>query len=51
MAALITQTIVIIGWWLDWMPYLWLNLFGCGLVVLIAFLIQFLIPNTKKTHV
>ena len=26
-AALITQIIVIIGWYFDWMPYLWLNLF------------------------
>ncbi len=39
-AALITQIIVIIGWWYDWMPYLWLNLFGCALVMLIAILIQ-----------
>jgi len=39
-AAIITQIVVIIGWWLDWMPYLWLNLFGCVLVILIAFLIQ-----------
>lgn len=39
-AALITQAIVIIGWWYDWMPYLWLNLFGCALVVLIAYFIQ-----------
>ena len=41
-AALITQAIVIIGWWYDWMPYLWLNLFGCALVVLIAYFIQVL---------
>ncbi len=39
-AAIVTQGIVIIGWWYDWMPYLWLNLFGCGLVMLIAILIQ-----------
>ncbi|SHI53187.1 transporter, SSS family [Mesonia phycicola] len=39
-AALITQVIVIIGWWYDWMPYLWLNMFGCALVMLIAILIQ-----------
>lgn len=45
-AAIITQVIVIIGWWYDWMPYLWLNLFGCGLVMLIAILIQTL--TTKK---
>jgi Na+/proline symporter len=39
-AALITQAIVIIGWWFDWMPYLWLNLFGCALVIAIAFILQ-----------
>lgn len=50
-AALLTQCIVIIGWWFDWMPYLWLNLFGCGVVMIIAFLIQFFIKNNKeKTH-
>jgi Na+/proline symporter len=40
-AALITQIIVIVGWYYDWMPYLWLNLFGCSLVMFIAILIQF----------
>lgn len=45
-AALITQAIVIIGWWYDWMPYLWLNLFGCGLVIGIAFILQLF--NTEK---
>ncbi|MEJ2113254.1 MAG: sodium:solute symporter [Flavobacteriaceae bacterium] len=46
-AAIITQVIVIVGWWFDWMPYLWLNLFGCILVILIAVIIQL----TQKTHV
>jgi Na+/proline symporter len=40
MAALITQVIVIVGWWFDWMPYLWLNLFGCLLVITIAISLQ-----------
>ncbi len=40
MAALITQVIVIIGWYYDWMPYLWLNLFGCVLVMFIAIVLQ-----------
>ncbi|WP_298895410.1 sodium:solute symporter [uncultured Psychroserpens sp.] len=44
-AAIITQVIVIIGWWFDWMPYLWLNLFGCILVMLIAFVAQLSSPN------
>ncbi|NQV78458.1 MAG: sodium:solute symporter [Lutibacter sp.] len=39
-AALITQVIVIIGWYYDWMPYLWLNLFGCMLVMGIAIILQ-----------
>ena len=46
-AALITQVIVIVGWWQDWMPYLWLNLFGCALVMGIAALIQFGTDYTK----
>jgi SSS family transporter len=47
-AALITQIIVIIGWYYDWMPYLWLNLFGCALVIGIAILIQ---SFTKKDKI
>ncbi len=39
-AAILTQIIVVIGWWFDWMPYLWLNLFGCILVILIAVILQ-----------
>lgn len=39
-AALITQIAVIGVWWIDLMPYLWLNLFGCVLVIIIATIIQ-----------
>lgn len=39
-AALITQLIVILGWYYDWMSYLWLNAFGCSLVIVIAFIIE-----------
>lgn len=45
--ALITQAIVVIGWWFDWMPYLWLNLFGCVVVILIANLLQVVLPKTN----
>ncbi|GAA4269492.1 sodium:solute symporter [Hyunsoonleella aestuarii] len=48
-AALITQVVVVYGWWNDWMPYLWLNLFGCILVILIAILIQLFNRNHVKT--
>lgn len=46
-AAIITQAIVIVGWWLDWMPYLWLNLFGCALVMSIAMLLQIFFKNPE----
>lgn len=39
-AAIITQILVIIGFSLDWMSYLWLNAFGCGLVILLAFILE-----------
>lgn len=38
--ALITQVIVIIGYSQDWMSYLWLNAFGCLLVILLAVLFE-----------
>ena len=47
--ALITQAIVIIGWWYDWMPYLWLNLFGCALVIFIALIIQIIMNQNEPT--
>ncbi len=39
-SAIITQIIVIIGWSQDWMSYLWLNAFGCALVIFIAMIIE-----------
>ena len=41
-AALITQVIVILGWYQDWMSYLWLNAFGCSLVIVLALLLEVL---------
>ena len=40
-AAIITQILIIIIWYLNYLPYLWLNLLGCVLVMLIAVLFQF----------
>ena len=39
-AAIITQIIVIVGYNLDWMSYLWLNAFGCVLVILLSIIAQ-----------
>ncbi|CAM1353227.1 sodium:solute symporter [Tenacibaculum halocynthiae] len=44
-AAIITQILIVTVWYLDWLPYLWLNALGCGLVMLIAVLIQILDKN------
>lgn len=46
-AAIITQAIVIWGYKMDWMPYLWLNLFGATLVIVLACILQVSLP--KKT--
>lgn len=39
-AAIITQLIIIAVWYIDWLPYLWLNALGCGLVMLLAVVVQ-----------
>tara|TARA_R100000306_G_scaffold20291_1_gene24141 strand:- start:7754 stop:9448 length:1695 start_codon:yes stop_codon:yes gene_type:complete len=46
-AALITQVIIIYFWWIDLMPYLWLNLVGCALVMGIAALLQVVMPGKE----
>ncbi len=47
-AAIITQIIVIVGYRLDWMSYLWLNAFGCLLVILLAMIIQSISNMSSK---
>lgn len=44
-AAIITQLTVAIVWYIDFMPYLWLNALGCLLVMGIAILLQFVLPK------
>lgn len=46
-AAIITQLVIIGIWYIDLMPYLWLNLVGCGLVMMLAVLIQAVSGNKK----
>ena len=46
-AALITQVIIIYFWYIDLMPYLWLNLVGCAIVMGIAVFLQVLLPKNK----
>ncbi len=47
-AAIITQLLIIAVWYVDWLPYLWLNALGCGLVVGIAMIIQLLNMKENK---
>lgn len=46
-AALITQVVIIYMWYIDLMPYLWLNLVGCALVMGIATILQTVLGNKK----
>lgn len=47
-AAIITQGVILIVFELDLMPYLWLNVLGCLLVIALAFLIQIVMPKNSK---
>ncbi|WP_299365494.1 sodium:solute symporter [Winogradskyella sp.] len=51
--ALITQVFIIVLYFLDNfeiinLPYLWLNLIGCLIVIIIAHILQFMTPNKVK---
>ena len=45
--AIITQAIIIIAWFYEWMPFLWLNVFGCILVILTSSIINMIIKKIK----
>ena len=47
-AALITQLIIISVWFLDVLPYLWLNLLGCLLVMILAMIIETIFPSKER---
>ncbi|HKJ47946.1 MAG TPA: sodium:solute symporter, partial [Christiangramia sp.] len=46
-AAIITQALIFLVFELELMPYLWLNVLGCVLVIAIAFLIQLFSKNSE----
>ncbi len=45
--AIITQAIIIIAWFYEWMPFLWLNVFGCILVILTSSIINRIVKKIK----
>lgn len=46
-AAIITQLAVFVVYFMDVLPYLWLNLFGCVLVMIIAMILQKSMRSTE----
>jgi hypothetical protein len=44
-AAIISEIIVLITFYSDWVSFLWLNVIGALMVVFIAFIIQQIIKN------
>ena len=47
-AAIITQIVIIVVYRMEIMPYLWLNLLGCGLVMALALILQISGVISKK---
>ena len=47
-AALITQVIIIGVWFADVLPYLWLNLLGCAIVIFIALIFDRFAPGSSQ---
>jgi hypothetical protein len=48
-AALITQAVILLIYHLEVLPYLWLNLVGCALVMILALILQRIIHSPDKT--
>ncbi|WP_270088816.1 sodium:solute symporter [Sphingobacterium sp. SYP-B4668] len=46
-AAVITEAIIVIIWNMDIVAFLWLNLIGCALVVIIGLILQQFVSNNK----
>ncbi|MHB1922072.1 MAG: sodium:solute symporter family protein [Chitinophagaceae bacterium] len=49
-SAIITEILVILIYRANVISFLWLNAIGCGLVLLISWLIQIFTPNTKRNR-
>jgi Na+/proline symporter len=47
-AALITEVFVFTAYYYEWMAYLWLNLFGCVLVIGFGYLLELMLNKEKE---
>ena len=51
LAAIVTEAIVFACWWADFMAFLWLNVVGCLLVMIIAQAIQMVKDKREKVKI
>jgi glucose dehydrogenase len=49
-AALIAQGIVLTCYWTTKIGFLWYNLIGCGVVIILGLLLNQVLPKQKKGH-
>ena len=47
--AIVTQLIIVAVWFADLLPYLWLNLLGCTIVIALSLFFQQIGPKHKKS--
>ena len=50
-AAIITEVIIFACWWADFMAFLWLNVLGCLLVIIIAQILQMVHNQRNKVEI
>lgn len=48
-AGILAELLVITAWYFEWMAFLWLNVLGCVMVVILALLFQGMLPKSKAT--
>lgn len=47
-AAVITELFVVLAWWMNWSAFLWLNLIGCVMLMLLAWLLEKLVFGSRS---
>ena len=49
-AAIIAEIFIVVAWWINLTAFLWLNVFGCLLVMFFAFIFQSIIGKKKAAN-
>jgi Na+/proline symporter len=50
-AALIAEAFIVVAWLTNLTAFLWLNVFGCLLVMIFSFIFQAMLPQTKPVRI